>query len=243
MHDIKIDGRPKQVPADWNELTRPLLLELLLALYSPADSPTQLRLRVLRVALQLSWDLLLECTDVQLAQLLWLADPFVNEVRLTRQLLPTLQAPGLARWWAPRENFCNLRLLEFILADAYFVAFSQDLTRLDYLDQLVGVLYRPERKPYRPHAPDYGGDRREGFNPAHVASRAAGLKDKLLSEKPAARRRAQVEAAGGQYRHGRRLTDEAVVAEVRWLKGEGLSMRKIAEATGASVGTVHKYLG
>ena len=183
MHQVEIDGRRKQVPADWNELTRPLLLQLVPALYSPADSPTQLRLRVLRVLLQVSWNLLLECTDVQLAQILWLADPFVDEVRLTTQLIPTLQAPGRARWWAPRENFRNLRMLEFMFADAYFVAFSQDLRRTDYLDQLVGVLYRPERQPYRPKAPNYAGDRREEFNPVHVAKRAAGLKNQLLPEK------------------------------------------------------------
>ncbi|MDO7875986.1 recombinase family protein [Hymenobacter sp. ASUV-10] len=57
-----------------------------------------------------------------------------------------------------------------------------------------------------------------------------------------ARKKAQVEAAGEQYQHGRRPTDESVVAEVRRLKGEGLSLRKIADATGVSVGTVHKYL-
>jgi len=75
---------------------------------------------------------------------------------------------------------------------------------------------------------------------------AAGYRNQRHSENVRlgqARKKAQVEAAGEQYQHGRRPTDDAVVAEVRRLKGEGLSLRKIADATGVSVGTVHRYLG
>jgi DNA invertase Pin-like site-specific DNA recombinase len=74
---------------------------------------------------------------------------------------------------------------------------------------------------------------------------AAGYRNQRHSENVRlgqARKRAQVEAAGEEYQHGRRPTDTTVVAEVRRLKGDGLSLRKIAQATGVSVGTVHKYL-
>lgn len=57
-----------------------------------------------------------------------------------------------------------------------------------------------------------------------------------------ARKRAEVAAAGEEYVHGRRATAGDVVAEVKRLGAEGLSRRKIAEATGVSVGTVHKYI-
>lgn len=57
-----------------------------------------------------------------------------------------------------------------------------------------------------------------------------------------ARKRAQVEAAGEEYMHGRRAKKDDAVAEVKWLGAEGLSRRKIAEAAGVSVGTVQKYL-
>jgi hypothetical protein len=183
VHEVTIDGRTRPVPATWNEFTRPLLLELVPVLYAGADSPMQLRLRVLRILLQVSWPLFLAFTDVQLAQIIWLADFALDEVLLTRQLLPTLQVEGRRRWWAPRENFRNLRMLEFIFADAYFIAFSRDPGNADYLDQLVATLYRPERMPYLPHSPSYGGDRREDFNSVHVARRAAGLKNQLPAEK------------------------------------------------------------
>ena len=57
-----------------------------------------------------------------------------------------------------------------------------------------------------------------------------------------ARKRAEVAAAGEAYQHGRRPTDEGVVAEVKRLGADGLSVRKISAATGVSVGTVQKYL-
>ena len=57
-----------------------------------------------------------------------------------------------------------------------------------------------------------------------------------------ARKRAEVAAAGQEYMHGRRPTNTGVVAEVKRLGDEGLSQRKIAAATGLSLGTVNKYL-
>ena len=74
---------------------------------------------------------------------------------------------------------------------------------------------------------------------------AAGYRNQRHSENVRlgqARKRAQVEATGEKYVHGRRATDEDVVAEVKRLGAEGLSRRRIAEATGVSVGTVQKYL-
>jgi DNA invertase Pin-like site-specific DNA recombinase len=43
-----------------------------------------------------------------------------------------------------------------------------------------------------------------------------------------ARKRAQVEAAGEQYKHGRRSTDADVVSQVRELAAQGLNQRIVA---------------
>ena len=78
-----------------------------------------------------------------------------------------------------------------------------------------------------------------------IISWAAGYRNQRHSENVRlgqARKRAEVAAAGQQYVHGRRATKDDVVAEVKRLGAEGLSRRKIAEAAGASVGTVQKYL-
>lgn len=74
---------------------------------------------------------------------------------------------------------------------------------------------------------------------------AAGYRNERHSENVRlgqARKRAQVEASGEQYRHGRRPTDAGVVARVRELAAQGLSRRQIAAAAGVSVGTVQNYL-
>ena len=56
------------------------------------------------------------------------------------------------------------------------------------------------------------------------------------------RKRAEVAAAREENQYGRRPIDVDVVAEVKRLGANGLSVRKISNATGVSVGTVQKYL-
>ena len=78
-----------------------------------------------------------------------------------------------------------------------------------------------------------------------IVAWAAGYRNQRHSENVRlgqARKRAQVEATGQAYQHGRRPTDPAVVARVRALAAQGLSRRQIATTTGVSVGTVQHYL-
>lgn len=177
MHDVTIAGRHRPVPATWNELPPRLLLRLMPVLHAGGADASDLRLRLLFVLLQVNLATFLLITDVQLCQLLWLADFLVTDVRLTAQLLPMVRLPWARdwrrrRWFGPLEKMRNLRFLEFIFADAYFVAYSKNPAQAEWLDKLVAVLYRPQRRRYRPRAADYGGDRREDFNPVHVGVRA-----------------------------------------------------------------------
>jgi DNA invertase Pin-like site-specific DNA recombinase len=74
---------------------------------------------------------------------------------------------------------------------------------------------------------------------------AAGYRNERHSENVRlgqARKRAQVEAAGEQYQHGRRPLGEEVATRVRELADQGLSQRKIAAEVGVSVGKVNSYL-
>lgn len=92
---------------------------------------------------------------------------------LTAQLLPVFII-GRKRYYGPREAFRNLRFDEFIFADTYYLRYLQTGGE-HYLDQLVAVLYRPERADYDPEAVTYAGDRREDFNEHLVAARARRL--------------------------------------------------------------------
>ena len=74
---------------------------------------------------------------------------------------------------------------------------------------------------------------------------AAGYRNQRHSENVRlgqARKRAQVEASGEQYQHGRRPIGDDMATKVRELASQGLSQRKIASELGLSVGTVNNYL-
>ncbi|UOQ66795.1 recombinase family protein [Hymenobacter volaticus] len=78
-----------------------------------------------------------------------------------------------------------------------------------------------------------------------VLSWAAGYYSERLSENVKnglARKKSQAAAKGEEYVHGRRALAPELVAEIRRLQGEGLSLRKISAATRVPVGTLHKYL-
>ncbi|WP_210519890.1 hypothetical protein [Hymenobacter terricola] len=182
MHEVFINGRHRKVEATWNDFSRARLLQLVPLLYEPARDVVALQLRLLCFLLGLSPAFFaFRLTPVQMTQLVWMTDFLLSEsIGLTAQLLPWVRRPRTWRrplprkWWGPRASLRNLRFGEFVFADGYFVAYA---TRQDAgaLDKLLAVLYRPQRRGYRPHAADYGGDRREEFNEHLVARRAAQL--------------------------------------------------------------------
>ena len=188
MEEVQINGRPRAVPSTWNELPRQLLLQVVAVLYGPNADVTQLRIRLLAVLLQVPLaTVVVSFTPVQICQIQWLTDFVLEELTLTAQLLPWVRLPGWRgwlgrRWWGPRESLRNVSFAEFIFADAYFVAYARGQEPA-HLNQLVAVLYRPQRRPYRPRAAAYGGDRRENFNEHLVAPRATCFAALDLTEK------------------------------------------------------------
>jgi hypothetical protein len=184
MHQVSLNGRPKPVPEIWNELTRQQLLRLMPILYGRYTDANRQQLEALWVLLGIGWALGLAITPVQYCQIKWLADFLLAEsVGLTVQLLPFVDTHWYRRrLWGPAEAFRNLRFLEFVFADSYFVAYvnSQDE---QWLDRLLAVLYRPQRFPYRPNSTNYGGDRRQDFNENLIEARALQLAKLPRTEK------------------------------------------------------------
>lgn len=174
MHDFSFDGRAKQVAATWDELSRQQLRRLMPILYGTYTDARQQRLEALALVLGLSQAMLLRCTPVQLIELSWLTDFLFDEhLAFTKQLLPWVRD----KWWqrklyGPTDGLANLSFLEFVYADSYFIAYAQT-GAAQWLHHLVATLYRPQRRPYRPHAADYSGDRRQDFNPALIDARLA----------------------------------------------------------------------
>lgn len=175
MHDLTINGRGYQVAESWNELTRRQLLRIIRVLLMPMD-PQAIKMRILHELLPLPTGLFFALEDSQITWLLRLAGFVTEEATLTRNLLPEIRLPILKtyRWQqlhGPADRLGNLVMAEFIFTESFFLAWHHSQNQ-DYLDNLIAILYRPQREGYDPASPDYKGDRREDFNPHLFEKRA-----------------------------------------------------------------------
>jgi len=177
MLDAQFGRHRRQLATTWNELTGAQLLAVVALRQQPPAPPADALLAIL---LDLPRRAFARLTVVQRVELRprtrFLA---TTAPALTAQLLPCLTLPRLwfeqaQHFHGPREAFRNLRFDEFIFADTYYLRYLQT-QQASWLDQLVAVLYRPERAGYDPQAVTYAGDRREDFNEHLVPARATQL--------------------------------------------------------------------
>jgi hypothetical protein len=190
MLDAQFGRHRRRLATKWNELTGAQLLAVVAVRQRPFAQPPQLADALLEILLALPARAFARLNVVQRVELRPLTRFLAATAPpLTAQLLPSLTLP---RFWfeqpqhfhGPREAFRNLRFDEFIFADSYYLRYLQT-QEVTWLDQFVAVLYRPERRPYRPQAVDYAGDRREDFNEHLVAARASQLARLPLATKQA----------------------------------------------------------
>lgn len=102
----------------------------------------------------LTSDELLQCTK----QLEWL----LKESSLTKNPIPFFRIRG-KKYFGPTDKLYNITLGEFIFAETNFLSFCQSKEKM-YLNHLIAILYRKQKKPYRPKQIQYNGDPREEFN-------------------------------------------------------------------------------
>jgi hypothetical protein len=167
MHEMNWNEKTKLVAASWDELSLAQLARVVAILYGSYTDANQQRIELLEVLLGVSRPLLLGLTPVQLLGIFWLTDFILLEpVSLTKVPLYsvlTRRALSCRTFYAPADELANVSFLEFAFADAYFVAYC-NTQQVQWLDQLLGTLYRPQRAGYNPRAADYAGDRRAPFN-------------------------------------------------------------------------------
>jgi hypothetical protein len=183
MIPVEIGRYDRQVATTWNELSGDQLVEVTRILGQAYERPGTRLDALLRVLLELPRPVFRQLTvvhRVELRRLVGFLHAPSEHPPLTAQLLPCLTLPFLRfieqprHFYGPREAFRNLRFDEFIFADTFYLRYLQ--TKQDkWLDQLVATLYRPERRPYRPKAVNYAGDRREDFNEHLLPARAEQL--------------------------------------------------------------------
>lgn len=181
MLDVQLGRRHRQVATTWNELTGPQMLKVCRLYSVPFLRPTERERALLQVLFQVPARVMRKMNAVQFINLKHLTGFLLEPDKgrpLTAQLLPCLPAPTWREEWfgfrlyGPLGSFINLSFAEFIFADSYFLRYLQTNDEA-WLDKLVAVLYRPQRRPYRPQSVGFAGDRREDFNEHLVPARVA----------------------------------------------------------------------
>lgn len=110
-----------------------------------------------------------EQVSIMINSLRWL----VAESELTKNPLPVFRI-WFKKFYGPADNLYNITLREFIFAEMNFMSFCQS-QHVVYLNNIIAILWRKQVKPYKPDAPDYGGDRRERFNDSNFPARSRKL--------------------------------------------------------------------
>jgi hypothetical protein len=182
----------RQVPANWNELSRRQLVRVSAILFagpSGAHAPRGIhwvKLQLLRILFRIPHSLFNRFGAERLAALLWLTDFLLQENLLTRNVLPTI---WIRKWkcpvqklYGPGDNLKGVIYDEFAYAEIQYLQYAQAKDPVA-LDKLVAALYRPKRKDYGPHSPHYQGDIREDFNSYLVEGRAKRLASLPMGQK------------------------------------------------------------
>lgn len=184
MNDVRIGTVSRQLPAQWDELTRRQLLRIVPILFRQL-TPVRAQLLLLFTLLRLPWRLRHVLTPFQQADNLRLVRWLTAPSRLTKQLLPTL-GPWWARLAGPGDWLAGVQVWEFSNAEHQLRKWldTQDVAALN---ALVAVLYRPRRWGWqlRRLSPGYAGDDRQAFNSKTVAPRAARVARLPLAERQA----------------------------------------------------------
>lgn len=171
MVPAQIGAYHRQLATTYNELSGRQLLQLARLRQRPAEPTADQLLEVLLQVPRRTFRQLTVVHRVELRPRARFLGADADVAPLSAQLLPVLRC-GLRRYHGPREALRNLRFDEFIFADTYYLRYLQT-GGATWLDQLVAVLYRPERPDYDPQAVSFAGDRRQDFNEHLVPARVA----------------------------------------------------------------------
>lgn len=184
MNKLRIGGVDRQLPANWDELSRAQLLAIMPLLFRPL-APVALKAQLLRVLLAIPAGLWRQLTNFQVADLLHLVRWLTEPSRLTRQRLPLL-GPVYARLAGPGDWLAGVSVWEFANAENYLRSWTETQKEAA-LNALVAVLYRPRRAFHwlRGLSPAFTGDHRQAFNGKTVAARAARVARLPLAQRQA----------------------------------------------------------
>jgi hypothetical protein len=150
------------IPQQWNELTKKQLLGIMHVFNQghPLDV-TMVKLLMILTGMKKWQRALVSPHDVN--EYLYLTEFLIRENHLTKNLLPKY-----AGMYGPADNFNNLVMDEFVFSEQFYLDWKADETKIENLNKLVAVLYRPGKNFYKGwlynHLKNPSGDHRKPFN-------------------------------------------------------------------------------
>lgn len=200
MVTVEINGKRKRVPSAFNELSlKQLKVYIHFVEMRKAELFTQgaegitvkdgislieAKVALLYAILGVKFRRFLRIRESQMVDLITgekLIDFFFQD-RLTENKVPVIHRNFSRNLYGPVSRFYRIRFGEFNLADAAFSSFHQT-GKIEYLDELIAILYRPAKKGYDPRSPETDGDIREAFNLHTVDFRMPAASRMRLKEK------------------------------------------------------------
>jgi hypothetical protein len=171
MQQVTLNTSTVSIAEEWNELTKNQLLKIINLLFDKdlVMSMSNWRYGVLFQLLKIKFYNLrflwlfmnLPKSDIVIA-LFPLMAWVEKKNTLTDFKIKSFTIKGV-KYYPPEDGLINLTLDEFSSLEPLYTKY-QKTKDVDYLDGLVGILYRKKRKKYNPHSLAYKGDIREDFN-------------------------------------------------------------------------------
>jgi hypothetical protein len=94
--------------------------------------------------------------------------------QLTKNLVPSFKVGGTI-YYGPADRLFNITLSEFIHAETNLTRYS-NTKEIQYLDNLIAILYRPQKNIIRRSSSRFDGDRRTPFNDHKFEKRASKIR-------------------------------------------------------------------
>jgi hypothetical protein len=154
------------LPETWTEIDAAKFIEI--TPYLLQDTPEN-RLAILRKFLtKNSFYLYFRLNAVQVYEIAKQIDWMYSEA-MAEPIIPFITNQKGTNLYLPTATLGNCVLIEYAFAHFYIQKIMQGDS--SYLDFLLVCLCRPEIANYNPDSPNYGGDRREKFNPVLIEAR------------------------------------------------------------------------
>jgi hypothetical protein len=140
MNEIKIQNKTYYTPASWNELTFKQL-SLISFLFGEKLKIVDFKIIALFKFLNIKKSVFAKITDTDMTFLTNTLDFLVNNVVLTKNLLPKMKLGIVKYLYGPADKLKNVSFIEFAKADTNYLLYLNTKDE-KYLNKLIAVLYR-----------------------------------------------------------------------------------------------------